>query len=113
MMEGITVLSENEIMNMPTWTLVITIIGFIIFAISFMIFAICSNKIIQTIFAINSICCFIFYIFGLFCMTFIENPTGKYEYKVTISDEINLVEFNEKYEIINQEGLIYTIKEKE
>ena len=35
------------------------------------------------------------------------------QYKVTISEEVNFVEFNEKYEIIDQEGKIYTIVEKE
>lgn len=46
-------------------------------------------------------------------MVFVESGTGKYTYKVTISDEVNFVEFNDKYEIIDQDGLIYTIKEKE
>lgn len=39
--------------------------------------------------------------------------TKEYTYKVTISDEVNFVEFNNKYEIIDKDGLIYTIKEKE
>lgn len=34
------------------------------------------------------------------------------EYKVTISDEVSINEFLEKYEIINQEGRIYTIRER-
>ena len=34
------------------------------------------------------------------------------QYKVTISEEVNFVEFNEKYEIISQDGKIYTIKER-
>lgn len=33
-------------------------------------------------------------------------------YKVTISDTVNFNEFNERYEIIGQEGLIYTITER-
>lgn len=33
-------------------------------------------------------------------------------YKATISEEVNFVEFNEKYEIIDQEGKIYTIIER-
>ena len=33
-------------------------------------------------------------------------------YKVSISEEVNFVEFNEKYEIISQDGKIYTIKER-
>lgn len=35
------------------------------------------------------------------------------QYKVTISDEVNFNEFMEKYEIIEQDGKIYTIREKE
>ena len=65
MMKGITILSENEIMNMPTWALVITIIGLIIFAISFTIIVICSQKIIQIIFGINSICFFILFLLSI------------------------------------------------
>lgn len=34
-------------------------------------------------------------------------------YQVTIDEEVNFVEFYKKYEIIDQEGQIYTIKEKE
>ena len=41
------------------------------------------------------------------------NPT-KYEtqYKVTIDDSVSMTEFNEKYEVIEQEGKIYTVREK-
>lgn len=41
-------------------------------------------------------------------------PLLKYnEYKVTIDDTVSLNEFNSRYEIIEQEGKIYTIIEKE
>ena len=43
----------------------------------------------------------------------IEIPNGKYEYQVTIDDSISMSEFNDKYEIIEVEGKIYTIREKE
>lgn len=33
-------------------------------------------------------------------------------YKVTIDDSVSMNEFLEKYEIVSQEGKIYTIKEK-
>lgn len=36
-----------------------------------------------------------------------------YEYKVTIDDTVPMKEFLSKYEIINQEGEIYTIVERE
>lgn len=49
---------------------------------------------------------------GLFGVI-LEVPT-EYEtqYKVTISDEIKMNEFSEKYEIVNQDGKIYTIRER-
>ena len=35
------------------------------------------------------------------------------QYKVTIDESVSMVEFNEKYEIIDQEDKIYTIRERE
>lgn len=45
---------------------------------------------------------------------FTHLPENKYQtrYEVTISDEVNFNEFNSKYEIVTQKGLIYTIVEK-
>lgn len=34
------------------------------------------------------------------------------EYKVTIDDSVKYVEFTEKYEVIDQEGEIYTVRER-
>lgn len=113
MMNGITVLSQSEIMVAPNWTHVIMAIGFIIFVISVIICMSFNQEIIQIISGISSICCFILFIIGMFCTVFVTKGTGKYTYKVTISDEVNFVEFDNKYEIIDQDGLIYTIKEKE
>ena len=51
-------------------------------------------------------------VFGLFswlCVDTTEVP----EYKVTIDETVSFVEFNEKYEVIDQEGEIYTIRERE
>ena len=67
---------------------------------------------------------------GLFLMAFIlisflsviagfstvpEDPNiiDHIEYQVTISDSVNLNEFLEHYEIIDQQGKIYTIKERD
>ena len=47
------------------------------------------------------------------CSISIQTQVGEYtQYKVTISDEVNFTEFNDKYEIIEQDGKIYTIKER-
>jgi uncharacterized protein YacL len=42
-----------------------------------------------------------------------ETDTVDYiEYKVTISEDVPLVDFVEKYEILEQEGKIYTVRER-
>lgn len=53
-------------------------------------------------------------IFGPIMGSGIHGTPTEYEtqYKVTISDEINFHEFTEKYEIIDQEGKIYTVRER-
>ena len=42
------------------------------------------------------------------------DPT-EYEthYKVTIDESVSMAEFNEKYEVLGQEGKIYTVRERE
>ena len=42
-----------------------------------------------------------------------KNSINHIEYKVTIDDSVSMNEFLDKYEIIDQEGKIYTVKEKE
>lgn len=58
-------------------------------------------------------------IFTLFCMVaaiyaFTHFPENKYQtrYEVTINDDVNFNEFTSKYQVVKQEGLIYTIVEK-
>ena len=54
---------------------------------------------------------------GLFgvCIGFTTGEPTEYEtqYKVTIDDSVSMNEFIEKYEIIDQEGKIYTVRERE
>jgi uncharacterized membrane protein YagU involved in acid resistance len=34
------------------------------------------------------------------------------QYKITVSDEVSLTEFYERYEVIDQDGKIFTVREK-
>ena len=54
-------------------------------------------------------------IFGIQLGIIFETETGEVDttYKVTISEEVSLNDFMEKYEIIDQEGKIYTVRERE
>ncbi len=58
-------------------------------------------------------------IFAFILSPFITFVFGKkevgteYHYKVTIDDSVSMNEFLDKYEILDQEGKIYTVKERE
>ena len=46
--------------------------------------------------------------------TFFSTPKDyETQYKVTISEEVSMTEFLEKYEVITQDGKIFTIREKD
>jgi hypothetical protein len=49
-----------------------------------------------------------FIILAIFCV----DTTEVTEYKVTIDDSVKYVEFTEKYEVVDQEGEIYTVRER-
>lgn len=50
----------------------------------------------------------------LLTASFSRKEVGKeYHYKVTIDDSVSMNEFLDKYEILDQEGKIYTVKERE
>ena len=49
------------------------------------------------------------FIGGIIFPTTTDNET---QYKVTISDEVSMTEFYEHYEVIEQDGKIFTVREK-
>ena len=49
-------------------------------------------------------------LWGTICET---TTTYEIHYKVTIDDSVSMNEFLDKYEILDQEGKIYTVKERE
>ncbi len=52
--------------------------------------------------------------FGVVFGAVVCSTPSKYatEYKVTISDEVSMNEFYERYEVIEQDGKIYTVRER-
>lgn len=105
MMEGITVLSQIKPIEIYFAWFILGIIGICIFGLGLWTIEKGNCFIAGAIIAITGMS-----ITVLSCAKGRLNDTI---YKVTISDEVNFVEFNNKYEIIDQDGLIYTIREKE
>lgn len=119
MMKGIEILSQSEVgcglaIN---WTsvIIVTTIAAIVFFISIIRLAspmdieewlaTCATTLVWS--------AIVFLVATLIAVVVAKPATNETHYKVTISDEVSMNEFLEQYEIIDQEGKIYTIKERE
>ena len=111
-MTGVEILSSQAIYNtfIPEWCAAIAIIVMIICIIPFAI-SVVEGK------TVGVIICVALFAVGVFVMGFSlspnDNSINHIEYKVTIDDSVSMNEFLDKYEILDQEGKIYTVKEKE
>jgi hypothetical protein len=116
-MEGVEILNQFEVVtksafNMQSFWItvgIVTLIGAIIGVFLF-IFDECDCLVISSmliLFAVGGA------LIGILSGISFSTPT-KYEtrYQVTITDEVKMTEFNERYEILDQEGKIYTVREK-
>ena len=113
-MAGVEILSKQEIYSSNIWIVLICIfalIGTLIFVILF------GNSKRNIVLSINLVCMIVCFItFVTFVIIDVSTDYLKdyshTEYKVTIDDSVSMNEFLDKYEILDQEGKIYTIREK-
>lgn len=104
--DGVTVLSETEICQTP---IVIVVACLTISCIVIILTGIFTRENPLAGFGITIILCLMS---AAICSAKRE-PTGEYEYKVTIDDRVSMNDFYEHYEIKSQEGKIYTIELKD
>jgi hypothetical protein len=112
-MEGVTILNTFEIVERaPGWTWWALIpIAFTIFFIALAIW--CITDVYGEIYIIPSFLAGVGLAVSLVvCLTAKELPPETH-YNVIVDESVSFAEFNEKYEVIDQEGLIYTVIEKE
>lgn len=113
MLEGITVLTQ-ETVEVFTWGFsmpgMISAVMAVLFLISSVVLSV--NNYDEGVAAILllTICTIIA---SVFFFHHAELDETYEKYKVTIDSSVSLQEFNEQYEILNQEGKIFTIREKE
>lgn len=109
-MEGIEILSIGEIGINPVFNWPMAIIGGILLGA---IPALCAGAFEDSVglFVVMFILCAPF--FGAICGFSIEKYTDTAPtYKVVISDTVSLNEFYDKYEVLEQDGKIFTIMER-
>lgn len=105
-MEGVTILSTGTAILGISWGAAI-IIALIAFVITYAF-----NPLEDDFGWRIGFATFIF-ILGFIALAILAVDTTEVtEYKVTIDDSVKYVEFTEKYEVIDQEGEIYTVREK-
>lgn len=107
MMPGIEILNSVEMTTLPTWAIIIIILSIFI-CLSFLFFGEGDNAVQGFLVILSVLAIFIIILIS----PVISIPNGT-KYQVLIDEEVNLVEFNEKYEILDIEGKIYTIKERD
>lgn len=110
-MTGVDILSSETIYNtfLPAAFIAIGIVFLFAFLIA-CAFCLANDKICA------AIICYVL----MFCSLAVgmlgdienKNSVHHIEYKVTIDESVSMTEFMDKYDIIDQEGKIYTVKER-
>lgn len=117
-MTGIEILTSAQVVSEAAFNLTAFWITFgivfgifVIVGIGEWIFDVCEWAVIPA-FAVLGL--FASGLLGAMSGAIFEIPTAyETEYKVTISDEVSMNDFYERYEVIDQDGKIFTVRERE
>lgn len=117
MINGITVLSKYSMTKTPDWGIktfiIILFLGFVIG----LVLSIKEKDKIHEWFLCGILCTTIAMIPAIIFIGvttfFFSVPNGEYRYKVTISDSVSFKEFNDHYNLIDQDGKIFIITTKD
>ena len=111
-MTGVEILSSETIYNtiFPAWVLAVSLFSLFVLA-ALTTYWFCEERVLMAVLGIIALvgCIAI----ATMACTSNKNDINHIEYKVTIDDSVSMNEFLEKYEILDQEGKIYTVKERE
>lgn len=111
-MSGVTILATSTVLLGIPWYIIL-IIGIGFWLISTFILSIVLEDVVYNEWKIivgTTIGTLVFCLFLAFASGETKEQT---QYKVILDDTVNYKEFTEKYEVIDQEGQIYTIIERE
>ena len=112
MLNGIEVLNTIKCGGVEYGAVTLGIVSLIAIII-FLIFAIVCFKDYENVLGVVSLTLMLFLIcVEIACVSNYKIPEYN-QYQVTISPTVSLTEFNEKYEILDVDGEIYTIRERD
>ena len=110
-MKGIEILTKEPILELSKTLSIICMILFAVFIISLICIFVSIGEVYYkhvAIFAIISLVS----LTSILIMQSYTKPTGRYKYKVTIDESVSMIEVYEKYNVIKQDGKIWTIEDK-
>lgn len=111
-MTGVEILSSEAVYNtiLPEWCIAIGILAMFAF-FGIMAWQFATEHVVLgfmcLVLALGSI------LVGTLGVSENKTDVNHIEYKVTIDDSVSMNDFLDKYEILDQEGKIYTVKERE
>lgn len=110
-MDGVTILATEQVASSFSFNWWACLIGFIIFGVFTIAIGLAHDMLGD---AIIYILAGIFGIVAGVIAGFAFGIPTEYEtqYKVTVTSDVSMAEFYEHYEVVEQEGLIFTVKEK-
>ena len=110
-MKGIEILTKEPILELSKTLSIICMILFAVFIISSIcIFVFIDEGCCKHI--VISIIISLVYLTSTLIIQSYTKPTGRYKYKVTIDKSVSMIEVYEKYNVIEQDGKIWTIEDK-
>ena len=114
MIEGIDILNKTEMMASPVLGLTFLVVGCLLLIIGIVLLANGSNYNCGPMFIFGFFACVISVCLIIPALGNTNTvPTGRYRYEVTIDDSVSFLDICEKYEIVEQNGRIWTLEDKE
>lgn len=119
-MNGVKILNEIPVYNIAEWASITVAIILIAIPLTFFVYSIIRWEgfgclVLSTIlgFLVGLLITILFIVFTSEAdIAYDKNSVQYYQYQVIVSDEVKFSEFMEKYEILEQNGDIYTIQER-
>ncbi len=106
MLEGVTVLTQTEFEDASLLWFFIPFFVMLLLVSWVGAIAGCNDRVVMAAVLVGTVV-------GLGCYKGAMRPTGEYRYEVMIDESVPMTEFYERYDVIDQRGKIYVIKEKE
>ena len=112
-MEGVILLNEITVYD-TGWGINSTAMGvFIVSAITLGLAFICLYLNINELIGLCSVFCGLCFVIGLWICSEAKALPAATQYEVYLTEAVNIEDFAQKYNIIKQDGVIFTIEEKE